>query len=490
MMSTSEPGTPGQLNMTRKPQARCPQRRSKREPQSIPSRRLRSELRRDPTAGALFLPGLEGAERTSFFNPSEGLRKAPSPISVSSRESIQSRISPSPIKSLSLLRSGCSSPGQKALLSMNSRFVSLNASSPSMEDVGLNPRSTSHPKLPPSKSCCSVTVLTDKIRKEGVEVELPPSSSVLEDPSTNFRNSDFKISLQPFVSFDTTSAPLRNVGSCKRDHPDTAAAVASAAKARTAALIASQLKRTQEQVPLLKRSESPVLRKRRSCSAFSDSRATGVAARSLGWSTNASSRRIFGEKNRCSSACYSYIGIAGPSSSSSVSTLSSRALGLQIMRRNASTRGDPGSQRHSSASASPINPSEEDLECAAIIRTAKNRVSEYNLRNPSPPPTDIDRSIPLLPTIKRPEYPDLRCISASTLCKLIDGSYRESISQMYIIDCRFDYEFEGGHIRDAIHIADPQEAISRFFRDPPIAPKLPVCLIFHCEFSKNRAPKM
>ena len=70
------------------------------------------------------------------------------------------------------------------------------------------------------------------------------------------------------------------------------------------------------------------------------------------------------------------------------------------------------------------------------------------------------------------------------------GRFNQSIAGFHIVDCRFDYEYDGGHIRNAIHIAEPHEAISRFFRKTPVEGELPTCLIFHCEFSKNRAPKM
>ena len=119
-----------------------------------------------------------------------------------------------------------------------------------------------------------------------------------------------------------------------------------------------------------------------------------------------------------------------------------------------------------------------------------DRVTEYNRHNPSPPPTDIDKSKPVLPSFSQSKSPDIRCITATTLCDLIAGQFKRAVSKFHIIDCRFDYEFEGGHIRDAVHVAEPHEAISRFFRETPREGDLPVCLVFHCEFSRNRAPKM
>ncbi len=172
-----------------------------------------------------------------------------------------------------------------------------------------------------------------------------------------------------------------------------------------------------------------------------------------------------------------------------------QSFGMRIMRRSAPNRrgmrrGSARSGGRRGGSMSVAEPSVEDAECASIIKAAIDRVTEHSSRNPSPPPSDVDTSVPTLPTVQRPKMPDLRCITPDTLRNLMDGKYQGTVAHFHIIDCRFDYEFEGGHIRDAIHLKEPHEAISRFFKEPPVPTELPVCLIFHCEFSKNRAPKM
>jgi M-phase inducer phosphatase 1 len=54
-----------------------------------------------------------------------------------------------------------------------------------------------------------------------------------------------------------------------------------------------------------------------------------------------------------------------------------------------------------------------------------------------------------------------------------------------IIDCRFPFEYEGGHLKGSmnIYLADTLEEI--FFKTPK-----DTVLIFHCEFSSNRGPKL
>ena len=55
-----------------------------------------------------------------------------------------------------------------------------------------------------------------------------------------------------------------------------------------------------------------------------------------------------------------------------------------------------------------------------------------------------------------------------------------------VIDCRFAYEFKGGHIKGAININNPMELFSFFYGDRKRMTefvKSNTIFIFHCEFS-------
>jgi len=83
---------------------------------------------------------------------------------------------------------------------------------------------------------------------------------------------------------------------------------------------------------------------------------------------------------------------------------------------------------------------------------------------------------------------DLWNISPTTLVDLLHGKYRE-FDHVYIIDCRFSYEYEGGHIRNAINITDPITLEDFFFRTSrPSGDR--VAIVFHCEFSSKRGPAL
>ncbi|KAB5580186.1 hypothetical protein GE09DRAFT_429028 [Coniochaeta sp. 2T2.1] len=78
-------------------------------------------------------------------------------------------------------------------------------------------------------------------------------------------------------------------------------------------------------------------------------------------------------------------------------------------------------------------------------------------------------------------------ISRSTMLEVLDGKYGEHFDQKMIIDCRFEYEYEGGHINGAINYNDKELLSTHLFRNPMTGRTL---LIFHCEYSAHRAPIM
>ena len=56
--------------------------------------------------------------------------------------------------------------------------------------------------------------------------------------------------------------------------------------------------------------------------------------------------------------------------------------------------------------------------------------------------------------------PHMNPISAETFAELISSQRQSYI----VIDCRFAYEYEAGHIKNAINISDPSELENYLFR--------------------------
>lgn len=78
-------------------------------------------------------------------------------------------------------------------------------------------------------------------------------------------------------------------------------------------------------------------------------------------------------------------------------------------------------------------------------------------------------------------------ISKETLLQVLDGAYADCFDQKMIIDCRFEYEYEGGHIDSAVNYNDKDLLSSQLFQTPMNGRTL---LVFHCEYSAHRAPLM
>lgn len=95
---------------------------------------------------------------------------------------------------------------------------------------------------------------------------------------------------------------------------------------------------------------------------------------------------------------------------------------------------------------------------------------------------------PQLPHTASPdESNSLPRISKETLIDVLDGKFNHLYEKFVIIDCRFEYEYEGGHIDGAVNFNDKEQLSLQLFDVEPTSQAL---LIFHCEYSAHRAPIM
>ncbi|KAI2619263.1 hypothetical protein GGR54DRAFT_136382 [Hypoxylon sp. NC1633] len=78
-------------------------------------------------------------------------------------------------------------------------------------------------------------------------------------------------------------------------------------------------------------------------------------------------------------------------------------------------------------------------------------------------------------------------ISKATFVDVLDGKFNDFYTQKMIIDCRFEYEYDGGHIMAAVNYNDKELLAKHLFENPMQGKTL---LIFHCEYSACRAPMM
>ncbi|CAM9200499.1 unnamed protein product, partial [Lampetra fluviatilis] len=86
----------------------------------------------------------------------------------------------------------------------------------------------------------------------------------------------------------------------------------------------------------------------------------------------------------------------------------------------------------------------------------------------------------------------LKYISADTLSLLLTGEFSDTVERFLVIDCRYPYEFHGGHIKGALNVVTEGDALGQLLVSPlqPSEPRKRVVLVFHCEFSSERGPRM
>ncbi|XP_012061664.1 PREDICTED: M-phase inducer phosphatase-like [Atta cephalotes] len=92
---------------------------------------------------------------------------------------------------------------------------------------------------------------------------------------------------------------------------------------------------------------------------------------------------------------------------------------------------------------------------------------------------------------------DLKTITSDTLAALLRGEFADRVGSYTIIDCRYPYEYEAGHIAGAMNVYN-MDLIQQVMLDHLIntVPKIQLdtdkrnIIVFHCEFSWERGPNL
>ncbi|XP_032889997.1 M-phase inducer phosphatase 3-like isoform X1 [Amblyraja radiata] len=97
----------------------------------------------------------------------------------------------------------------------------------------------------------------------------------------------------------------------------------------------------------------------------------------------------------------------------------------------------------------------------------------------------------LLP-VEEGKHQDLKYIAAQTVAELLMKNFDHLIDEYVIVDCRYPYEYKGGHIKGALNLYTDEQLVNTFFPTPlwPGPARGRSVIIFHCEFSSQRAPRI
>ncbi|KAK2727671.1 hypothetical protein QYM36_008231, partial [Artemia franciscana] len=137
--------------------------------------------------------------------------------------------------------------------------------------------------------------------------------------------------------------------------------------------------------------------------------------------------------------------------------------------------------------------SETDMSHHTIMRAVQSFSDNSDLIG------DCTRPYALPLTVGK--HPELKSISCHTLADLIRGKFNDAVSKFEVVDCRFPFEFNGGHIIHATNLWTKDSIYQEYLdgrgvaRIPPYpTPELNAekrnILIFHCEFSSERGPNL
>ncbi|XP_062253861.1 M-phase inducer phosphatase 2 [Platichthys flesus] len=97
----------------------------------------------------------------------------------------------------------------------------------------------------------------------------------------------------------------------------------------------------------------------------------------------------------------------------------------------------------------------------------------------------------VLPTVEG-KHQDLKYITPEMMVTALTGQFNHLVERVIVIDCRYPYEFEGGHIQGALNLHQEEHVEDFLLKTPIITSSLEkrVVIVFHCEFSSERGPRM
>ena len=87
-------------------------------------------------------------------------------------------------------------------------------------------------------------------------------------------------------------------------------------------------------------------------------------------------------------------------------------------------------------------------------------------------------------------HSDVQYITPQTLESLLTATNKQEDKNVLIVDCRYPYEFNGGHIQSAVNIYKQEHIQEELLSSSSRHRNQRTIIVFHCEFSSERAPKM
>jgi len=131
---------------------------------------------------------------------------------------------------------------------------------------------------------------------------------------------------------------------------------------------------------------------------------------------------------------------------------------------------------------------------ATIMRALQRSTEEPDLIG--------DFTRPFVLPLTRGKHQDLKSISPQTLVDLLDGRFQHLVENFTVVDCRYPYEYDYGHVRDAVNLWTKDMVWNRFMEGRKAiststngdaghgSERKRTIIVFHCEFSSERGPAL
>ncbi|KAM7071349.1 M-phase inducer phosphatase 1 isoform 2-T2 [Acridotheres tristis] len=171
--------------------------------------------------------------------------------------------------------------------------------------------------------------------------------------------------------------------------------------------------------------------------------------------------------------------------SSSMSSIAGRTTQKRMERSQEENSPGKSKKRKSLPETS------EDSTCLKLVRTQPSTAEIESILDSDQRDLIGDFSKSYLFDTVDGKHQDLKYIDSEMIVSVLTGKFESFIKQCVIIDCRYPYEYEGGHIKGAINL-HMEEEVENFLLKKPIQPSenKRVIVVFHCEFSSERGPRM
>jgi M-phase inducer tyrosine phosphatase len=151
--------------------------------------------------------------------------------------------------------------------------------------------------------------------------------------------------------------------------------------------------------------------------------------------------------------------------------------------------GSPMGNHARKMSNPPVRPRKQARRSHSMFENPGVVILQQNVSPPLDSIMDVEHQVPQLPHFTK-DAEGVPRITGETMIDVLDGKYTHVHDKVIVIDCRFDFEYNGGHINGALSFDDKEKLAAHMFDCASPLSTSRSLVIFHCEYSVHRAPIM